>query len=68
MKINNEMRQILTAMLKKDGRNLSKCENCGAKKLEGRHSVSTLIDTEAIKYQDLSILCGKCIQKGKMYF
>lgn len=58
-----QMRIIVTAKLKQDGRDFSQCELCPAKIPKGKHTLHHTRYTGAT-YKDIRIVCWSCNNKA----
>lgn len=53
------MRELVRAMMKRDGRNFLQCELCPAIIPEGKYQLHHM-KYEGATYYDMRIVCGKC--------
>ncbi len=59
-----QMRIIVTAKLKQDGRDFGQCELCPAKIPEGQHQLHHT-RYEGATYKDIKIVCRSCNNKAE---
>lgn len=58
-RLHSTFRELIIAMMKRDGRNFAQCELCHAKIPKGKFQLHHT-KYEGATYYDLRIVCGKC--------